>query len=295
MINLLLMAMTVIWGTSFPITKMGLSSGLGTSMLLTLWFFSAFLILLLAFHKRLKKITAADLSPSIACGVLMFLGYWLQVEGQKYTTPSISAFITSSYVVFVPFTVWLIEKKRPDSKVFLLSFLVFVGVVVMTPFDGQSGSLLGSLISLFGAIGMSLHIVYIGRVAQKVSPEILTTVQMLTVSVISMAACMLFGEWRLVQIDYKTAAFSTLYLGLFCTAICLFGQSYAQKRARPETAAIIFSMEGLFGFIFSIILKMETFSINMLVGGIIILLAAVLINIVQFQDEVRQKECKLLE
>ncbi|NCD07210.1 MAG: EamA family transporter, partial [Spirochaetia bacterium] len=81
-----------------------------------------------------------------------------------------------------------------------------------------------------------------------------------------------YDKLVITNIDYTKGILSILYLGIFSTCLCFFIQTYAQSNTSPSKAAMILSTEALFGSLFSVILKIEPFTINLLIGGSLILL-----------------------
>ena len=52
----------------------------------------------------------------LVVGALLFISYYFQTYGLKYTTASKNAFITTLYVIIVPFLHWLFNKVRPTRN-----------------------------------------------------------------------------------------------------------------------------------------------------------------------------------
>ena len=70
-----------------------------------------------------------------------------------------------------------------------------------------------------------------------------------------------------------------LYLALFSTGFCYFVQTWAQKRFSPSGTAIILSMEGFFGSLSSVILGRDKATATFVIGGAIILMSVIAIQI----------------
>lgn len=56
------------------------------------------------------------IKQGMVLGALLFVSQFFQTLGCKYTTAGKNAFITTIYVILVPFLYWWIEKRRPDRK-----------------------------------------------------------------------------------------------------------------------------------------------------------------------------------
>jgi len=271
--DLALVLTALIWGSAFPVSQYAIDSNMSTSLILLLRFSIASIILLILFFKKIKTITKKEFQYGIIAGAFLFLGFYTQTIGLKYTTPSNNAFITAIYVIMVPFITMFVFKKRPKTKFFFLPLITFLGVVILT-YSPSSNVLLskGDLLTLLCALFFALHISYLGIVSKKVDVIKMTFLQMITASVLSLLFFVFYDKLVITNIDYTKGILSILYLGIFSTCLCFFIQTYAQSNTSPSKAAMILSTEALFGSLFSVILKIEPFTINLLIGGSLILL-----------------------
>ncbi len=271
--DLALVLTALIWGSAFPVSQYAIDSNMSTSLILLLRFSIASIILLILFFKKIKTITKKEFQYGIIAGAFLFLGFYTQTIGLKYTTPSNNAFITAIYVIMVPFITMFVFKKRPKTKFFFLPLITFLGVVILT-YSPSSNVLLskGDLLTLLCALFFALHISYLGIVSKKVDVIKMTFLQMITASILSLLFFVFYDKLVITNIDYTKGILSILYLGIFSTCLCFFIQTYAQSNTSPSKAAMILSTEALFGSLFSVILKIEPFTINLLIGGSLILL-----------------------
>jgi drug/metabolite transporter (DMT)-like permease len=69
--------------------------------------------------------------------------------------------------------------------------------------------------------------------------------------------------------------FPIVYLALFSTLIGFLIQNVAQKYTSSTHAAIILSMESVFGNIFSIIFLKEALSVRLFIGCLLILISVI--------------------
>jgi drug/metabolite transporter (DMT)-like permease len=67
-----------------------------------------------------------------------------------------------------------------------------------------------------------------------------------------------------------------LYLAVFATAIALLFQNVGQKHTHPSAAAIILSLESVFGVLFSVIFYSEQLTIRLIFGFILIFIAVII-------------------
>lgn len=73
--------------------------------------------------------------------------------------------------------------------------------------------------------------------------------------------------------------------GLFSTCLCYFLQTFAQKHTTPAQAGVLLSTEGLFGSLFSVLLGLEIVSVNLIIGGVIIMASIILTELLPSKAE----------
>jgi drug/metabolite transporter (DMT)-like permease len=85
-----------------------------------------------------------------------------------------------------------------------------------------------------------------------------------------------------------------LYLGVVSTTICYLLQTACQKYIDETKAAIILSMESVFGTIFSILILHEVVTVRMVIGCAVILAAVIISNMSETSEKTEDKEiCKI--
>ena len=132
--------------------------------------------------------------------------------------------------------------------------------------------------SLGFAFIFRLQIVLIGRfVAEDADGIQLSFFQFFT-------AALLSGVIVLIKSDISItisgeSLIGILYLGILNTFVAMVGQNLSKKYAKDTTAALIISLESVFGFLFSLLYYHEKPGLRLVTGGILCF-AAVLINTV---------------
>ena len=102
----------------------------------------------------------------------------------------------------------------------------------------------------------------------------LTFIQLLTVGIFSSVYFFIFEGNQVAVTEVGFGMGAILYLALFPTALCLFLQTFGQKRSTSTAkSAVLLSLESLFGTVFSVLLGLEPLTINLIVGGGIIFLS----------------------
>ncbi len=237
--RLALLLTTLIWGATFPATKVVLEQLPPLSFLFLRFCLGAFLVvvgmLLLGFPFRREPCV---LRASAIATVWLFLGYLLQTVGLWYTTASNSAFITALYVVFVPLVL-----RRFGRRVCLATSIAMGGLwLLVKPAIAMN---VGDLLTLGCAMAFAAHIACLERFTREVDAPSLFTLQMVAMAVIFFPAMMLEGAPA--EAFAPTAA---LLLGLGITGGLATGafavQVWAQRLIPAQQVALVFASEPVY-------------------------------------------------
>src|SRR5437870_6293255 len=96
-VNALLVLVTMIWGSTFLIVQQTIRLT-GPFTFLAMRFGIGALVLALVFHKRLARITRAEIVTGSIIGLFLFGVYALQTTGLQYITSTTAGFITGLHV-----------------------------------------------------------------------------------------------------------------------------------------------------------------------------------------------------
>lgn len=272
-----LVLVTIIWGGGFVASDMALES-LRPLQIMAIRFFLAAVLMGLISIKSLKKIEKEELKAGMLMGTALFVGFALQIIALQYTTPSKNAFLTALNVVIVPFIAFIILKKKIGIKGIAGAAMAVVGVGLLS-LDKNFTLGFGDGLTLICAVGFAFQIFLTSEYVKKYRAVVLNFVQMLTAFVLSAAGMLIFGETTF-EVTAK-GWMSVLYLGIISTTICYLLQTASQKYVDETKAAIILSMESVFGTLFSILILHEVITPRMVIGCIVILIAVIISNLAE--------------
>ena len=150
-----LIVTTMVWGGSFVAMKTSVEQVPPTWLLAFRFTLAAFLMGLL-FVKQIRSASRGAWAAGGIAGVFMELAYLFQTYGLKYTTASKNAFITTLYVVFVPFLLWLLFRKRPQFNQAAAAVLAVVGLALLS-LKGDRGVNLGDGLTVLSGVCFAAH------------------------------------------------------------------------------------------------------------------------------------------
>ncbi len=270
--DLSLVLIALFWGLSFVAMKDALDS-FPTFWLLVLRFSSASILMCVIFWRRVISITREDVHAGVVVGFFLFLGYATQTLGLNYTTPGKQAFLTSTYVVIVPFLSWGFRRIFPGAISFVASLICLVGMAFLTLQENATIGI-GDTLTFVCAIFFALHIIVIEYYVADRDPLILTTLQIVMVALLSLPVALLFESWPGFQ--GGSGLWSIAYTVILCTVIAFAVQNTAQKYTPSTHAAILLSLESVFGAFAGIYFMNEVFTPRMVVGCALIFIAVLL-------------------
>lgn len=276
---LALLFITLIWGTTFPLVKAALLYTTPLTFNLVRMALAASVLIALNWSS-VRQTSGRDLQFGALTGLFLALGYQSQTAGLARTTASKSAFITGLVVVLVPL-LSVFPKFRAGAKPGMWAFLgaavAFVGLILLTAEPGAnlfSGFGLGELLSLCCAVAFAGHLLVVARAAQIMPARRLGTLQIAFCALTMMVTLPLGGKPMFhVEPVLLTALVVT---ALFATALAFTVQSWAQSHIPANHAALLFTMEPVFAWLFSLLFLGERLSPKAL-GGAGLILAGILV------------------
>lgn len=249
--DLILLAITVVWGASFSLMKIVLAY-MPAYAYLSLRFLIAALVLLVLFRKNLKKLSKRTLLYGCIIGVFMFGGMAFQVVGLYTTSASNSGFITGLNVVIVPVIAAVLLKKKPDRASVIGIAIAFVGLFFLS--GGLNFSFnYGDFLTFICAICWAFQIISIDRFTQTEDASLLAIVQVAFVGFASTGLWLAADAGKPIDIN-STAIGILLFTAILGSALAFGGQTIAQKDTTPSHTALILTAEPVFAVIFAMII-----------------------------------------
>ena len=318
--SLILAAVSMIWGFSFAIQKTA-SRALPPFSVNTVRFFIGAAALYLftlardAFRKgrdrdyRPAPFSRTDLIAGAICGSLLFVSSALQQFSLDLGDAGICAAITALYIVFVPLFGAILFRKKVGVFVILACVIALVGTYSLSVLGelpaadgvrspGDFFSLARSadfsvgrpaLFALLCSVGFSFQILSIDRYAPQVDGIRLAMMEFFVSGVLGLPF-VLFRE-RPALSAVAAALPSLLYLGLLSCGVAYTLQIVGQAKTPPAVAAMVMSLEAVFGALGGFLFLGERMNAPEILGCALIFAA---VMTVELSALVRAKKTDLL-
>jgi len=132
----------------------------------------------------------------------------------------------------------------------------------------------GDLLTLVGGICYSLHMVAVATFSRGRNILLLTMLQFLFSGIIAWIPALLFET--IPNIMPPLAIASVVYLSVMATCLCYILQNAGQKFTTPSTAALILSLEAVFGVLFSVMFTSENITPKIFIGFVLVFLSIII-------------------
>lgn len=272
--ELIMIVVAIIWGTGFVVTKLAMDNGIGVYYLLFIRFLVASILLIFVIFLKKIKIKKEMLLPGIIQGVLLTLGYSIQTMALNYTTPAKNSVLTGLNVIFVPYILLIFFRKKLDIFTIISSILAFFGTLLLSGNISSFSEInKGDLLSMLCAIFFALYIIVIDKYANKINVFVMSFIQFFTVMILCLLLSLTKGEIKQLN---STSLISMIYLGVFGTFVAYNLQIMAQKVLSASRTVLFLSLEVVFGVLISIISGYDSFSLNILVGTLLVFIGIVI-------------------
>lgn len=272
---LLLLGCSVVWGFAFVAQRLGAEHVGAYSFNAVRGLLGAAILLpLVGYLDRRARLNHAEavrawrssLGPGAFLGLMFFGGQTLQQLGVEQTTAGNAAFVTGLYMVLVPIA-GILFGHRTGVFTWVGLLLAVPGLFLLTWTGNGIG--VGDLLCLIGAGFWTFHILGVGRFARTVDPLRLSVVQFVVLALLSAVAAIGLEPAPFGGLGLALGA--VLYAGLVSTGVGFTLQILGQRHARPSIAAMIMSLEAMWGAVGGVLILGERFTTAGLVGAVLMM------------------------
>jgi drug/metabolite transporter (DMT)-like permease len=269
--DLSLLLVAAIWGSAFVSQRLSAQTG-------SVFMFNGLRYLIAAvaiapFVKFKGNFDRAHLKWIGAAGFVVFAGSSLQQAGLRFTTASNAGFLTSLYVVFVPFFIFLIWRERLHWLAISAVIVSALGAYLLST-GGVLRFQIGDSLELTGALFWALHVIIVGKFASQFDPLAFSFGQFMAAGLINTIIGLVIEHPDAGML--MAIAPHVLYVGIFSVGVGYTLQVRAQRHTPPTDAALILSLEAIFAVFFGWIVLRESLQPIQVAGCALILIAVVL-------------------
>ncbi len=267
---LLLLLTSLIWGLAFvaqsvssesvgPFTFNAIRMLLGAITLLP------FSLPLFRKHLNDREYWKKAITGGILCGLCLGAASVTQQIGVSSSGAGKGGFITSLYIVIVPFMSLAVGQKI-KKNIWISAVIAIIGMYLLSIGEGFSISS-GDLWLILCAFLFALHIMVIDHTGKDVDGIVLSFFQFLTAGILCSVG-MIFEAPQLSAV--LEAWLPILYAGIFSCGIAYTLQVVGQRYVRPSRAVFALSLESVWAAIGGVLILSEKLSAKELIGCLLV-------------------------
>lgn len=274
---LALLVVTMVWGTTFPAMKL-LSVQLDALQIIWLRFAIALVVL----GPLWWGMRSGERLWGCALGLLLFLAFWLQIEGLARTSSNRNAFVTGLNVLVVPLIAMLALGRRYGWRLWAACALACAGMALM--FHENEPWNLGDTLTLASTVFYAIYILALEECTRRnlAAPLRATRMAAAQAAMMCLAATLLLltrdsgMSWMASMAALDSPAWvALLYLGLLASVVVVTLQAWGQQRVDAMRSAIIFGLEPVFAALTAWFLLGESLGWAGLAGASLVIAALV--------------------
>ena len=295
---IVLLGVVVLWGMA-PVASKAIFDAdppaYSPGMLIALRGLFSIIAMTIFINKGFKKINKSYWI-CIPAGLILAAAYIFQFVGLKYTVPSKNTFLENISCITIPIFMFIFVREKPTWYSIVSALICVVGslFLVGNGFDFlhffKSGNILGDGLSAIGGLFFGLDIAFTKVFCKDKDPLIYVFLQLCVLTVVSFIYTFAFEGAVFHEMHFTIdwlPVLEVVFLGVICTAVCWVARAWAMKSIDAVTVSVLVPLSAVVASVLSIAFKMEEFTWNLLIGGLIILLSIAVSAIFDYR-----KECK---
>lgn len=263
----------IFWGFGFTATVWALQ-GIGPSAIIFYRFFAAFVVSIFILKIKGHSIRSLKREAKIAFipGVMLGATLLFQSFGLQWTTATKSSFITTLYVIIVPFLARFSHREKIPFAHWISVLVALLGVVLIVQLKELSLER-GDLLTLVCAFFAAVHILVVDFAAHKSHNHFaLNAFQSLWCALCAIPLAFIDHRWNLNNLQ-MTGWIGLTVLAFGNSLFAFYLQFKSQKYLSPSLASLLFLLESPFSALFAIAFLKESLTGLQSLGALLIFAA----------------------
>ena len=248
-------------------------------------------------NRNFKKINKSYLI-CIPAGLILSAAYIFQFVGLKYTDPAKNAFLENVSCITIPIFMFIFVREKPTWYNIVAALVCAVGSFVLIGngfnllhfFDSKD--MFGNGLSAIGGLFFGLDIAFTKVFCKDKDPLIYVFLQLCVVTLVSFIYSFTIEDLVFHDMHYTfnwLPILEVVFLGVICMAVCWAARAWALRYIDAVTVSVLVPLSAVVAAVLSVSTGMVPFTLNLLIGGLIILLSIAISAIFDYRKECRRE------
>lgn len=256
--------------------------------------FTSAIVFLFIARKSFKKIDKKFLKVAIPIAVLNSTGALIQKIGLQYTTPAYYSFLEYISCAVAPIILIFITKKVPKLMQVLSIVLCIAGTFIISGMLNETFKFsIGEVLCGLSGVIFGVSIAITGTYAKDIDLNLLTAFHMILYFIISVILTILLNYLTVNGEPLEAIKFTlnpmklipAALFGLLTIGICWTLKNNALTKLNPILVTLFTPLSAVLSGTLSVILKIDTLSLNLVIGAVLIITASIISGISDVKDE----------
>ncbi len=226
-------------------------------------------------RKRLFGKGKDTVTGGICCGLILCAAALLQQYGILYTSVGKAGFITTLYIILVPFFGIFLKKKVP-GKVWAGAVIAAFGMYLLCMSESFSLGK-GDALVLLCAVLFAVHILVIDFFSPRTDGVELSCIQFLTAGILGSILAVIFEKPDIG--DFVEGIVPLAYAGILSSGVAYTLQVLGQKKTEPAVASLILSLESVVSVLAGWVVLKQALTGRELTGCALVFGAVILVQL----------------
>lgn len=270
-----------IWGLS-PLITIHMQTYFSPTIRIAMGTFFCAISMILISIKHLNLLNRQYFKIAVPTGLCLAAADISQKVGLTYyESPSHYAFLENLSVVVVPILMFLLIKKKPNALTIISAILCLASCFILTGMltGGATFNLLGDTLFALAGIFYGINIAVTGIHAKNLFVPIYLAIQIATEAIISLISAFVFDFTGIEPLRFAFDAKPILMnIGFVLVSLTLgwLIRTWAMKKVDPTVVAVMMPFSATVTVIASISMGKDTISPELIIGGVLGLVAIIL-------------------
>ena len=285
---LVLIGVVVVWGVAPVVSEAFFQdNAYSPGILIAMRGLFAVIAMAIIVNKNFKKINKSYWI-CIPAGLILAAAYLFQFVGLNKTHASKTTFLENISCITIPNFMFIFVREKPkwysifSAAICVIGSLFLIGNGFDLKHFFNENEILGDGLSAVGGLFFGLDIAFTKVFCKDKDPLIYVFLQLCVLTIVAFIYSMIFevglgspeGLFDKFAFSFKFLdILLVVFLGVICTAVCWVARAWAMKSIDAVTVSLLVPLSAVVATVLSVAFGHEEFTMNILIGGLIILLS----------------------